>query len=129
MRRYRGRNRRKATRKEFGFGTNIVRVNQTPFRIKWDDETGVNLGPDGFCCYSSQRLPERKSSGKTEITCLLGFYPPHDRELIKAEAILVWQRPGIRKQRRIWYHGFEFTKIEPNHRELIERVLKEDCDV
>ena len=122
MKRHAGRERRKSFRKALSFGTDIVRVNRITFKTKWDDETGVNLGLAGFCCYSSRKLPD-----KTSISCLIGFLPPYDQQLIEAEAKLVWQKQVTKKDQKVWYHGFEFTKIHANHRKFIERVIKVDC--
>ncbi len=122
MKRHTGRERRKGFRKALSFGTDIVRVNRITFKTKWDDETGVNLGLAGFCCYSSRKLPD-----KTNISCLIGFLPPHDQQLVEAEAKLIWQKQITKRDQRVWYHGFEFTKIHSTHRKFIEQVIKVDC--
>jgi len=121
MKRYTGSERRKAFRKTLAFGTDIVQVNEVSLKRKWDDEVGVNIGPAGFCCCSSKRLPE---GARTQ--CLILFSPPHDQQIIEADAKLMWQKQRPADGEPLWYHGMAFTKIpNPAHRKLIDQALKE----
>ena len=119
MRRDPSAERRKGFRKPLDFGTDIVRVNQVAFKRKWDDECGVNIGQQGFCCCSSKKLPEA-----SQVSCLILFPPPNDLKVIEAEAKLIWQKARGAGRRQLWYHGFEFTKLEAPQRKLIDQALK-----
>lgn len=120
MKPYAGAERRKGFRKAISFGTDIVQVNDVSLKRKWDDEVGVNIGPSGFCCCSTKPLPT-----ETTISCLLLFSPPNDRQVIEADAKLVWQKSRSAGRERLWYHGFDFTKIAAPHRKLIDQALND----
>ena len=120
MKRDAGAERRSGFRKAISFGTDIVQVNDVSLKRKWDDEVGVNIGSNGFCCCSTKQLPT-----ETKISCLLLFSPPNDRQVIEADAKLIWQKSRAAGRERLWYHGFEITKIAAPHRKLIDQVLND----
>ncbi len=121
MKRHTGAERRKGFRKTFDFGLDIVQVNEVALKRKWDDEVGVNIGQDGFCCCSTKQLPDG-----AQVTCLILFPPPQDAQMISAEAKLIWQKQLGAGAARLWYHGFEFVKVTPSHRKLIDDALKSE---
>jgi len=123
MKRHKGRERRKGFRKALDFGVGIKRVNKVTFKRKWDHECGVNIGLDGFCLCSTEKLPDEAA-----ITCKILFPPPFDETMLEAEAKLVWQRGKRGGADPLWYHGFRFTRLDPASRKLIEQVLEKDCD-
>lgn len=118
--RHAGAERRKGFRKSLAFGTDIVQINTISLKRKWDDEVGVNIGPNGFCCCSTKQLPAGAS-----VICLILFRPPNDRQVVEADAKLVWQKSRKVEGEQLWYHGFEFTKVNSPHRKLIDQALKE----
>lgn len=112
-----GKERRSAFRRQATFPVDIIRVNQFRFKQKWDHEVGVNIGAAGVCLRSGKALPEKAS-----VTLALLLHN-EDAELVEVDARLVWTRPRVERQEKLYYMGLEFTKVGDDAQRLIQHFV------
>lgn len=116
---FRGKNRRNGVRKTAGFSAAIVRVNDRKFQNKWDHEVGFNIGLSGMGLKSERPLP-----AKANVTVVV-LLPDEEQELMELEAKLVWIKQGADGNKKLYFMGLEFTKLEPQAQGQIRQFLDE----
>lgn len=114
---HRGKERRRYFRKRATFPTDIIRVNQLKFQRKWDHEVSTDIGVNGVGVKSEKALP-----AKANVTVAILLHN-EDTALLTLDAKLVWTRQQIENHQKIYYMGLEFTKLDPEAREKIQRVV------
>ncbi len=114
---YRGKERRLCLRKRVTLPADIIRVNQMKFKRKWDHEVATDIGLSGLGIKSAKPLP-----AKANVTVAVLLHNDNTA-LLTLDAKLVWTRPQNENRHKIYYMGLEFTKLDSEAKDKIQRFV------
>lgn len=114
---HRGKERRHCLRKRATLPADIIRVNQLKFQRKWDHEVATDIGLSGLGVKSEKPLP-----AKANVTVAVLLHNDNTT-LLTLDAKLVWTNPKTENHHKIYYMGLEFTRLDPEAKEKIQRFV------
>lgn len=117
---YKGPEKRHTRRKLVKFHADIIRVNAKKLKGKWDHEVGIDIGLGGFGIRSAKPLPE-----KANVTVAI-LLPDGTFEVLELDAKLVWTEKVIEEGKESYFMGLEFTKLDAQAQERIDRFVRTD---